>query len=85
MWIPWTRCGSDGVERSRPITIYRLYTLVVTSATLVVTGALLVVTRFATRNKCLTTSNNKNIDYILYIYIYMSDGQNYWLTYLVTA
>ena len=32
-----------------------------TSATLVVTGALLVVTMFATRNKCLTTSNKKNL------------------------
>ena len=35
--------------------------LLVTSATLVVTGALLVVTMFAIRNKCLTTSNNKNL------------------------
>ena len=35
--------------------------LLVTSASLLVTGALLVVTMFATRNKCLTTSNNKNL------------------------
>ena len=32
-----------------------------TSASLLVTSALLVVTMFATRNKCLTTSNNKNL------------------------
>ena len=32
-----------------------------TSATLVVTSALLVVTIFPIRNKCLTTSNNKNL------------------------
>ena len=33
--------------------------LVETSATLLVTGALLVVTIFATRNKCIATSNKK--------------------------
>ena len=33
----------------------------VTSATLVVAGALQVVTMFAIRNKCLTSSNKKNL------------------------
>ena len=35
--------------------------LLVTSAGLVVTGALLVVTMFAIRDKCLTTSNKRNL------------------------
>ena len=43
--------------------------LAVTSATatLVVTGALLVVTMFATRNKCLTSSNKNNLITIITI------------------
>ena len=39
--------------------------LLVTSASLLVTSALLVVTMFAIRNKCLTTSNKKNLSRIV--------------------
>ena len=61
---PFSKTVPDQIRHSKNKhlpTKHLLASLLGTSASLLVTSALLVVTRFATRNKCLTSSNKLGI------------------------